>query len=161
MKEYFVGIIAITFLGGIMIMLSPQGYTKHLRLLCGLCSAALILLPLFSFVSGGGGAIEDIADIFSQEEYQKEYYEEIYNGSLLLSEKENAEKILKAEIKRAVSTNNDNFDVNIVIDKNSDEIYIRSVEIIIRASGVSIDPRSVEKYIKETLGCECVIIYDL
>lgn len=160
MKEYFMGIISVVFLGATMISLSPKGYEKHLRLLCGFCSVAVILFPLFSLVGNEGNPFDGLASLFSQEEYQEEYYEKIYNNSLLISEKKNAEKMLKNDMLQEISANNDSFDVNIVVEQNNDEFYISSIEVLIYPSGVDIDPRSIEKYVKEALGCECRIIYD-
>ena len=98
--------------------------------------------------------------LFSSKDYQEECYDEIYNSSLLESEKKNAENILKNNIKQSVGTNNDAFDVSIILEKNSDEFYISAVEVKIFASGVTIDPHLVEKYINDELGCRCEIIYD-
>ena len=160
MKEYFIGIISVVFLGGAMISLSPKGYEKQLRLLCGFCSVAVILFPLFSFVGNGENPFDGLASLFSQEEYQEEYYEEIYNDSFLVSEKKSAEKILKNDIIQEISADYDSIDVNIVLEQNNDEFYISSVEVMIYPSGVNIDPRSIEKYVKDALGCECRVIYD-
>ena len=160
MSGYFILIIGVTFLGGAITVLSPKGYEKHLRLLCALCVLSIVMVPMFSFIADGSNSIENLAKLFSGEEYQKEVYEEIYNKSLVESEKENAEEILKNGIKQALSIKSDSFDVNIVLAENSDGFYITSVEVIIGVSDVGIDPRSVEKYINETLGCECEIIYD-
>jgi hypothetical protein len=55
---------------------------------------------------------------------------------------------------------NDGFDVAIVAEGNGEEIYIARVELIIYPSGLAIDPHAIQKYVKERLGCECVVIYE-
>ena len=159
-KEYFIAVVSIAFFGGIVVMISPKGYEKHLRLLCGFCSVALILFPLFSFFEESEASFENIVSLFSESGKQDNDYDEIYNGALLDSEMKNAEERLKSEIKQELSVNNDAFDVNLVLEEKSDVFYISSVEVIIYPEGAMMDPRAIEKHVNESVGCECVIIYD-
>ena len=53
MNEYFITVIAVAFVGGIVISLVPNGNTvKYVRLLCGLCVVCSIAFPLVSFFGG-------------------------------------------------------------------------------------------------------------
>ncbi len=161
MKEYFIGIMAVAFLGSTLLTLAPTGFEKHLRLLCGFCAVAAVLFPLVSFLSDGIYIDGEWTELFAQGEAEAKNYDEIYNCSLVMAEGENAEGILKNDIIKELDLKNDSFDIKIIIDKSSDEYSILRTELIIYASGIDIDPHSVEKYIKTRLGCDCEIIYDL
>lgn len=161
MKEYFIGIMAVAFLGSTLLTLAPSGFEKHLRLLCGFCAVAAVLFPVTSFLSGENYIGGEWTELFAQTGNEINYYDEIYNGSLVEAECENAEKILKTDIIKELDLKNDSFDIIIILDKSSDEYSILRTEVIIYASGIDIDPHSVEKYISSRLGCDCEIIYDI
>ena len=75
MKEYFITVMAVAFLGGTIITLVPLGNTtKYVRLLCGLCTVCSIAFPLVSFV-GGDFEKEELLSIFDYESK-----EEIWNA---------------------------------------------------------------------------------
>jgi hypothetical protein len=122
---------------------------------------AVIVLPAASLANSRYLDAEGIADLFKADGAEVGYYDEIYNSNFARAEIENAEKRLKSEIIQELSAENDGFDVCIVMGTESGEKFIERVEIIIYAEGVSIDPHSVEKYIKSKLGCSCEIIYEL
>lgn len=161
MKGFFIAVVCLSFVGSAIISLSPSGYEKHLKSIASLGTLTLAVAMLFSFMGERENYLENFALLFSSDEYQKEVYDEIYNSSLIGAEKQNAEMLLKTYIIQDLSLNNDGFDVNIVVDSSSDAIYIKHVELIIYPDGITIDPKSVEKYIREKIGCECVVVYDL
>lgn len=160
MKEYFLGLMIVSLFGATLIALSPSGYEKPLRLLCGLCAVGAIVLPLARWTAGGFEVKQEWLEIFEQGQDSKEYYDEIYNKSLLGAEGENAQQILKNEIIKEFSLQNDSFELKIVFDNKSEEICISHVELVIYPSGIQINPHSIEEYVSTRLGCECYTIYD-
>ena len=160
MKDYFVGIIVVAFFGGMIVSVLPSGaMQKYLRLLCGLCLSASMILPIFSFFASGDLAW-DQGDILGEEDLSlKENYDEMYNRSLMLAQEENLEKIIKNEIIQGFSANSDGFDIDISIEEKSGEFYISSSRIEIHASGITLDPHAMKKYVEERLLCPCEVVY--
>jgi hypothetical protein len=161
MKEYFVGMIVIALIGTAVISFSPRGYEGHLRLLCAACSVLILLMPMFSFIKDHDLSFDLLEKIFSENDDKTVYYDEYYNKTFFNVEKENAEKMIKSDIKQALLIKSDGFDIEIEAANNNDEYYIELIRVIILPDGAAIDPHSVEKYIKERYGCECVVLYDL
>ncbi len=161
MKEYFITIMAVALVGGVILSLTPKGSSaRYVRLLCGLCTVGCVAFPIVGFFDGELDK-EGLLSVFDYEERDKEYYEEIYNNNLNKSEIENAENILKGEILEGVSAKNDDIDVRLVTEDNSGEISILKVEVTIYPSGLTIDPRRIENYVQDRLGCPCEFFYDV
>ena len=161
MKEYFISVIAISLIGGMIVSLLPDGNSvKNVKLLCSLCVVACMVFPLASFFSGTVEK-DGIVDMFEIGDGEADIYDEIYNDSLNQYELINAEKSLKQEIIQRFSASYDAFDLKIITDKNNDVIYIATVDVHIYNSGLSISPRAIEKYVYDRLGCECNFIYEI
>ena len=160
MKEYFISVIAVSLVGSVLVSLAPGGgVAKNMKLLCALCTAACIIFPLGTLF-WGSISNEDIESLFATEMNEEYNYDEIYNDSLNKYNVINSEIILKSEIIQALKLKNDAFDLKIIQDEESDVFCISYVRVYIYPDGVSVDPRMVEKYIYERLGCECEFVYD-
>jgi hypothetical protein len=161
MKEYFMIVISVIFMGGIVVSLAPEGTgQRYLRLLASLAVTGCIIIPLFSFLDGWQIDTNRISEMLAWGEESTQNYEEIYNNTILTEGARKASQELKNEIKQELALDSGGFDVTIITEDNGDEIYIARVELIIYPSGVAIDPHAIQKYVKERLGCECVVIYE-
>lgn len=161
MEEYFITVMAVSLVGGVIIALAPKGNsTRYVRMLCGLCTVCCVAFPVVSLAQNGFDK-EGLLSMLDYESREKEYYEEIYNKNLIGAELENAEMTLKSEIIKELSLQNDSLNVNIITENKSDEICIDSVEVIIYPSGLSADPREIEEYVEERIGCPCSFFYDI
>lgn len=160
MKAYFVGIITVAFLGGMIVSIMPGGATqRYLRLLCGLCVSASIVLPLFSLLSQGRLEL-DLNDIFVSRDTEKENnYNEIYNNSIKNAEEKTLENILKNEIIQEFDAKYEDIDIEISIEEKSDEFYISEVFLKIHASGVLLDPHAMKEYVDLRLSCDSTVVY--
>ena len=79
MKEYFIAVIAVSLLGGVIVSMLPDGNTaKNVRFLCSLCTVACIAFPLISFFDNGFDS-QTLMNVFEQSEQESEFYDEIYN----------------------------------------------------------------------------------
>ena len=160
MKEYFVVIITVTFIGGTIVSLAPEGAgQRYLRLLVSLAVTGCIIMPLFSFLDGRDIDASGISELLSWQEENTQNYEEIYNNSILEAGARGVENELKSEIIQALDGEHEDIDLRIVAKQESGEIYIERSEIIIYPSGVALDPHFMENYVSERLGCECTVIY--
>ena len=160
MSEYFLGIALTVLIGGLVLSLLPDASTKpYLRLLCGAAVVLSILSPLVTFVSDKTFS-DDLLSLFQMGEAEEQNYAEIYNDTLVSAGAEFASDKLKSEIKQELLTDDDAFDISVIAKSSGDEIYIERVEVIIHPSGLSLNPHTIEKYVSDKLGCECVIIYE-
>jgi hypothetical protein len=160
MKAYFVGIIVVAFFGGVVVSVLPTGATqKYLRLLCGLCISASIIVPIFSFLASGEFGPEQINILGSEDLTLDSNYDEIYNRSIGVAQEKNLEKILKNEIIQRFGAKFGDFDLDISIEEKSDEFYISSSRIEIHASGIMLDPNEMKKYVEDRLSCSCEVVY--
>ena len=160
MKEYFLGIISFAFFGSFVLSVAPQGLgRKYLRFLCGLCGVGCVMFPLVSLSYGNGAEL--IRNAFEISEESEENAVEIYNLYLDETIIKNAEKDLKREIISSLSAKDEDFDLEIVLDKNSDEFYIKKIFVTFYPSGYDIDPLKVEKICFFAYKCECEFFYDV
>ena len=160
MRGYFFGVIVVAIVGSVVMATSSHtGSARHIKFLCSLCVIGCLAFPLLSLLEGEFDT-DGVLELF-ESDINEEKYDEIYNDYFLKSEIENASKTLKIKINKELEIDDDCYDLNIVLDKNSDEKNISRVEIIIYASGLTVDPRGIKALIGEYLGCECEIFYDM
>ena len=160
MAESFLCIILVVLFGSFALSLLPDTSAKpYLRLLCGAAAVLSIISPLVLQIRDGSLS-DGLLLLFEEQSVEAEKYEEIYNKTILTEGARKASRELKNEIKQELMLDSDGFDVAIVVEDNGDEIYIARVELIIYPSGLAIDPHAIQKYVKERLGCECVVIYE-
>ena len=162
MGEYFLGVALTVLLGGLVLSLVPDASAKpYLRLICGAAVVLSILLPITSFVTeiSEGNGFDELLAFFEEDGSADQNYAEIYNKAILDTGAQHASNELKNEMLQAFGADEGDFDITIVAQNDGDEICISRVEVIIHLSGLAIDPRELEKYVIDKLGCECVVIY--
>lgn len=161
MKEYFLAVIVVALLGGVILSLLPDGSSgRCIRLLCGLCVSACVVMPLVSFAGESEYWLQEADKMFSDASNESNIYDEIYKNALAEAEVKNAGIYLKNEMIQALSLEKGDFDINIVIDKITDEKYSYRAELIIYASGLAMDPHGAKEYIEERLRCDVSVIYE-
>ena len=160
MSEYFLGLIIFAFSGSVLLSLAPQGISKkYLRLLCGLCSVGCIVFPLFNFFGSGGIDAEELVAVFDVQDDVSENNVEIYNNSLNDASLKNAEETLKSSIIKELSVKYEDFDLEIVVNKSSEDFYIEKIRVLIYPSGYSVDPKKIGGICKRALDAPCEFIY--
>ncbi len=160
MSGYFLSLIALTFVGGGVLMLAPDGGAKSgMRLLCSLCAIACILLPFGSLLSHGELDVDYIADRFAYKDESELSYDEIYNSNLTRADLKNIENLLKSQVISRFDVKSKAFDIKLIAEINSDEYFISSATLVLYPSGLATDPRPICIYISEVLSCECDVYY--
>ena len=160
MKEYFISIVVIALVGSLIIsMLPSSSNAKYLRLICGLCAIGCIVLPLIN-ADDTMIDFESLEELFYNEQNGDNDYDKIYKDAMAKAEISNAEISLKNEIVKACSANYEDFDVEIITKKYSDEFYISKITLKIYPSGITLNVHLIKKYIEEKIGHECVIFYE-
>lgn len=159
MKEYFASVMALTFIGGIVVSLSPKGAAqRYLRLLVALAVTGCIITPIFSFLGDAELDGEALGALFEYESDERDY-EEIYNNSIILASVDECQRDLENEILQALSGDIGDIDVVISASEKSGEIYIERAEVHIYPSGLSLDPHFMKEQVSERLRCDCEVIY--
>lgn len=160
MTKYFLGLIIFAFVGSIVMSLSPKGASRaYLKLLCGLCSIGCIAIPLISAFWGGNLMAEEFISAFEVGSYGEDDMLEIYNSALEGAAIESAEETLKNEIIKEFSAKNDAIDVDIIVDNNGDDFYIKRIVVTLYPKGYALDPRGISDICKARLGVDCEFIY--
>ena len=160
MKDYFLGLILFAFLGSIILSVAPHGLSRgYLKFLCGLCGIGCIIFPIASVVIDGESWREDVEDLFEINDNANENSVEIYNLFLDEVAEKNAEETLKDKIITELKADKDDICVDIILNKNSDEIYIDAIRVFFYPSGYDIDPKKVKKICFSELGIECEVFY--
>ena len=159
MKEYFISVITVALVSGSVATLMPNsGLSKHIKLLCALCTVACIAFPIARLLGGSldTAGLENTFDVLVDSD---EKYDEIYNRSISRYSELNAEFALKSEIVQNLDIANDAFDVKIVREEKDGSIYVSRVRIYLYPNALSIDPRLLENYIFDRLKCNCEFVY--
>ena len=160
MRDYFLGLILFAFFGSVILSVTPSGLSRgYLKFLCGLCSIGCIIYPIASLAVDGDAWRENIEGMFEVDENAEESSVEIYNLFLDEVAEKNAEDALKSKIITETNGKEEDACVDIILNKNSDEIYIERVFVYLYPSGYDIDPKKVKKICFSELGCECEILY--
>ena len=124
MKEYFMIVISVIFMGGIVVSLAPEGTgQRYLRLLASLAVTGCIIIPLFSFLDGWQIDANRISDMLTWGEESTQNYEEIYNNAIIDAGVKNAETKLKSEIIQELNGDIEDIELRIIADQKSGEIY--------------------------------------
>ena len=159
MKEYFMTLMSVALLNGILHMISPEGdIKKYVRLLGALCLLCAMTVPLFSALAEGEGSLNFLTE-FGQSTEQSNY-DEIYQNSLLNGNKTETEKNIKTRMIQELSIEASTFDVSAEIVLKNEKTDLESVTVTLRDSAIFADPRQIIEWINGVYGCSCVIVYE-
>ena len=159
MKEYLMTLTAVSLLGGILGMLSPEGnIKKYVRLAVSLCLVCAMLQPMLQLLSGEAPSLDELLGISGEEETVD--YDEIYHQALLNGSKEQIQQSLKQQLLKAFSLPYESLDVEAVLEMKNDVSQVKEIQVLLRDSAVFVDPREVIALVNESIGCPCTVIYD-
>ena len=159
MKEYLMTLTAVSLLGGILGMLSPEGnIKKYVRLAVSLCLVCAMLQPMLQLLSGEAPSLDELLGISGKEETVD--YDEIYHQALLNGSKEQIQQSLKQQLLKEFSLPYESLDVEAVLEMKNDVSQVKEIRVLLRDSAVFADPREVIALVNESIGCPCTVIYD-
>lgn len=159
MKSYFITLMAVALLNGMIGMISPEGNVKkYIRLLGGLCLLCAMAQPIVSILSGGDFSVEEWLDLPEMQETVD--YDEIYNHALVSGGEKNAETAIKNRILSRFELPSDSMDIEVNFVTNKDELSLGDVRVTLRDQAIFADPREIISYVNESWNCPCTVIYD-
>ncbi len=159
MKEYLISIVAASLIAALLGILAPEGsgkgLSKHVRLLSALFLLCVLITPL-KYISEtvrdliNGNITWEAPPTDSKEDYDEELKQsfnassKVYFAQLLLNRLETEFKIPTGEVRCSIQW------------ENEEETRPLRISIILSGSSVWRDPKPIENYVEELLGCECV-----
>ena len=153
MKEYVMALIGASLVSGALLMLSPTGHKKYLRLLCGLCTVALLAAPLPSYLSELKISLPTYGDEATVG------YEEAFRQTLCTASGAQIEEALKSLLVSELSLSEKEVFVAVIWEEGSDTLMLKKAIISLSGSAVLSDPRPLRERAEALLGCPCEIVY--
>jgi hypothetical protein len=157
MKEYLITLFVVCAVSAIVRTVGPDGaLKKYIELICAVCIIAVLVLPL-------GGVLSEVFELDTEFDTQKQEttnYDEIYKSYLLQMGTASAEERMSSELCRELGVDENSIRIRLHISDDGEKRISRA-DAIIGAGAIDVDPRSVSEAIKNKLGVECEIIYDI
>lgn len=159
MKQYLLLVFGVCLVSGAIRVISPEGaMKKHIEMLCSLCLAAAVVIPLVSMISGmdGEGMLDGILGGYETQDYEKIYGDYVVSGNM-----ENVEAVMAEELAEMLDVNVGDITVGIILERQDDTCKVTNTYVILRAGAVACDPDIIKDHVYERLGIECEIIYSI
>ena len=161
MRAYIYSVVCVAAIGGIALMVSPDGMRsgikKHMRLICSLCMLCVMISPVSELLNG----IRDIGDEIGdsgEEDRLHGIYESIYEEKNEEVYRDSIGKTVKDQLYENLSVPSDECRVSVEFsDTDGDGIREpRKITVILSGGSIFKDPRRVEALVSKKFGCECV-----
>ncbi len=160
MKDYLIGLLAASMIAALVGLLTPDGERggigKHVKLLTALFLVCVLIAPIGSAIEGLKKLFEGGIDLPGMEETPDQSYQEELSGALenastayftqmLTQVLENQFQIPAGELRCAVSW-----------ESVGEALKPTRVTVVLSGSAIWKDPRAIEDFVEELLGCNCV-----
>ena len=161
MRTYIYSIVCMAAVGGIVLIVSPDGIRsgikKHMRLICSLCMLCVMISPIGEILNG----INDIGNKINDSDEDEQLhgiYESIYESKSDEGYNESIGKSVKAELNKKMSVPEKECRVSVEFSDTDQDGFRepRKITVILSGSSVFMNPRQVERFVAEKFGCECV-----
>ena len=161
MRAYIYSVVCMAAVGGIVLIVSPDGMRsgikKHIRLICSLCMLCVMISPVTNLLE----SIRDIGhrvDEPDDDGYLQGIYESIYDASSEGYFGDGVGNAVKDQLfeRFGISPRECRTLVEFC-DENGDGFREpKKITVILSGSSVFRDPRQIEGYISGKFGCQCV-----
>ena len=160
MKEYVISLLSAALVAALIGVLAPTGegggLSRHLRLLTSLFLITVIILPLGDAMGTIEGFLDGSVTLpeiggSTEEDYRKELDEALassskaYFATLLIEKLEEEFTIPEGEVRCAIRWSED-----------AGEARPERISVILSGSAIWKDPASIEAFVRDLVGCECV-----
>ncbi len=158
MGEYISALFGVCIVSGVICVMAPEGQSKrYLDIICSLCVICAVGVPLANSIF----QIKNIGYFFDGIEYETSTnYDEIYNQYLTNGYLEEAEQLMAEQLTKRYSLPQNSIDIRLDSAVNGDSVEVIGATAIIGAAAVAVPPDEIKTHIKQSLGVECVIIYE-
>ena len=161
-REYIFSVVCMAALGGIVMMVAPEGVRtglkKHVKLICSLCLLCVMIDPVSQII----GSMKDLEikppDGMDGEDELQSIYESIYEGKVESELSNGVGELVKEKLFEKFSIAKESCRVEVAFKDNDGDGMREPSKITVILHGTSIfkDPRVIEEYISGLVGCECI-----
>lgn len=129
----------------------PSASQKNAKLLCGLCVLCLVCYPIISMIRSQPGQDWEIPDAWldpepeEQEQNREQVAQSLLSGQLQL--------LLEQEFGLGA-------DVCHIYAEWSEDGRVAHVTLVLSGKAIWEDPRPLEQYVQQLLGCPCTVVLD-
>ena len=156
MKEYFIALFLVSCVAAIVKAVGNDGATKkYIEMICALCVISAVIIPIL----GVNADMSDIISFFDEIVGVEQNYDEIYNKYLLEEGVSAAEDRMSADVCQRLSVGEEAIKLRLVLAE--DGSCVVGAKAYITNAALAADPSEVRGYVREVLGIECEIIYDI
>ena len=162
MTTYLTTLITASLTVSLVTLLSPDGeragIAKHMRLLTGLFLICVLISPLFHIIEGlcnsEGGAMQ-IPGI-EQDQPPKESYQEQLDQAMSQASTSYFTQMLTQMIESQFAISEGNIRCTVEWDRSEETPIPRRVTVVLSGKAIWKDPRQIEAFVTNLIGCECV-----
>ena len=154
-KTYFLSLLGAAFLAAVVGVLAPDGsggVGKHLRLLSALVVLCVVAAPLPRLVSGLRDLPGRVTEIIRSPETDPETRSD---DTLNAASRAYFAQALTAKLAERFSLRTDEIQCAIRWSPDGNDARPISVTLILTGSARWKDPREMEQYVRDLLGCPC------
>ncbi|MBE6577515.1 MAG: hypothetical protein E7653_05200 [Ruminococcaceae bacterium] len=156
MKEYILTLFCVCCVAAVIRTACPENATKkYIEMLCAVCVISAISLPIF----GAFADFDGFDSVFVESGESDDNYDEIYKSYLNDKGVDSAESVISDTLCEQLGVDGGAIRIVLHIDEESSKVL--SATAIIGNGAVDTDPALISSHIKNTLGVECDIVYEL
>ena len=156
MKEY-VGLLFCVCIAAAIVkaMVSENATKKYIEMICALCVICVISQPIIGYITETDG----LSPMFDDKKEISENYDEIYNSYLMEQGLRAAEDHVSERVCESLETKVGAIRILLTTDEESGELI--SATAVVGIHAVDIPPEKIRETVRESLGVECEIVYEL
>ena len=162
MREYIFSVLCMAAIGGVAIMIAPDGIRsglkKHVKLVCALCLLCVMIAPVSRLMDVINDGFNEISPEGPNDgNGLQSMYESIYEDNLELGFGEGIGELVKDKLFERFSIPRDSCRVAVSFKDGDGDGFREPSKITVILSGTSIfkEPRAIESYVAGVFGCEC------
>ena len=157
MRDFWMTLVGVSLLSGVVGILVPKGHKKYLRLLTGLCLLCVMADPLVALAEEGASALEQ--SLSDQEDLLSDY-DEIYNKALQEADASYLASFIKIHLCQTIPIDQDDISVTAFLESDGEGSVLKRTTVILHAGAVAKDPHAIVEEVESLTRAPCVIVYE-
>lgn len=163
MKEYVIGLFALSIVCAMVELLSPEGegggMVRHIKWVGGLCLLCVLCFPLAALLQEGGDLPEKMFSAIDQwlgeGEKMEEQYQELWQDEQQKLDLAYAQDAIEQMICREFGLLED--EVSVLAEADEQEKLLTYVRVGLSKGAIWTNTHQVEEFIQKMFGCESSI----
>ena len=159
MKDYLLTLIAAALIAALVGILSPDGerggIAKHLKLLTALFLICVLISPLCGILTDLKSLMDGTLSIPNLTPDTEDDYRQQMDAALDAATESYFTDMLTQTLESQFSIAKGDIDCRVDWTRDGDQITPRRVTVILSGKAIWKDPKPIEEFVSELLGCEC------